>query len=74
MESLVYLLTLTEFNFPQLPLPHLKIGYLTAPPAGSIIAPHNDWKRSEFILDHERLQQVRHLADKLKIFSEATHN
>ncbi|QHO34849.1 uncharacterized protein DS421_9g270560 [Arachis hypogaea] len=41
-----------------LPLPHLKIGYLTAPPAGKSLAPHNDWKRSEFILDHERLQQV----------------
>ncbi|KAJ1404003.1 Tetratricopeptide-like helical domain superfamily [Sesbania bispinosa] len=41
-----------------LPLPHLKIGYLTAPPAGATVAPHNDWKRSEFLLDHERLQQV----------------
>ncbi|OIW20541.1 hypothetical protein TanjilG_14404 [Lupinus angustifolius] len=40
-----------------LPLPHLKVGYLTAPPAGKTIAPHNDWKRSEFFLDHERLQQ-----------------
>ncbi|GAU30656.1 hypothetical protein TSUD_31280 [Trifolium subterraneum] len=41
-----------------LPLPHLKVGYLTAPPAGAIVAPHNDWKRSEFLLDHEKLQQV----------------
>lgn len=41
-----------------LPLPHLKVGYLTAPPAGAIVAPHNDWKRSEFFLDHEKLQQV----------------
>ncbi|KAE9619098.1 hypothetical protein Lal_00047027 [Lupinus albus] len=41
-----------------LPLPHLKVGYLTAPPAGKTIAPHNDWKRSEFFLDHERLQQI----------------
>ncbi|BAT94873.1 protein HLB1 [Vigna umbellata] len=41
-----------------LPLPHLKVGYLTAPPVGSMIAPHNDWKRSEFLLDHEKLQQV----------------
>ncbi|MED6184663.1 Protein hlb1 [Stylosanthes scabra] len=41
-----------------LPLPHLKIGYLTAPPVGKSLSPHNDWKRSEFILDHERLQQV----------------
>ncbi|CAJ1976346.1 unnamed protein product [Sphenostylis stenocarpa] len=41
-----------------LPLPHLKVGYLTAPPVGSMIAPHNDWKRSEFLLDHEKLQQI----------------
>ncbi|XP_028774685.1 protein HLB1 [Neltuma alba] len=41
-----------------LPLPHLKVGYLTAPPAGKPIAPHNDWKRSEFLLNHERLQQI----------------
>lgn len=45
-------------HFSQLPLPHLKVGYLTAPPVGSTIAPHNDWKRSEFLLDHEKLQQV----------------
>lgn len=25
-----------------LPLPHLKVGYLTAPPAGALVAPHND--------------------------------
>ncbi|KAG4908453.1 hypothetical protein JHK86_056937 [Glycine max] len=41
-----------------LPLPHLKVGYLTAPPVGASIAPHNDWKRSEFLLDHEKLQQI----------------
>ncbi|XP_010553578.1 PREDICTED: uncharacterized protein LOC104823625 [Tarenaya hassleriana] len=41
-----------------LPLPHLKIGYLTAPPMGNPLAPHSDWKRSEFGLNHERLQQV----------------
>lgn len=41
-----------------LPLPHLKVGYLTAPPVGTTIAPHNDWKRSEFLLDHEKLQQI----------------
>ncbi|RDX66459.1 Protein HLB1, partial [Mucuna pruriens] len=41
-----------------LPLPHLKVGYLTAPPVGTTIAPHNDWKRSEFFLDHEKLQQI----------------
>ncbi|KAE8717154.1 serine/threonine-protein kinase BLUS1-like isoform X2 [Hibiscus syriacus] len=41
-----------------LPLPHLKDGYLTAPPAGNSIAPHSDWKRTEFFLNHEALQQV----------------
>ncbi|KAE9589689.1 putative tetratricopeptide-like helical domain-containing protein [Lupinus albus] len=41
-----------------LPLPHFKVGYLTAPPAGKTIAPHNDWKRTEFFLDHERIQQI----------------
>ncbi|KAI4326782.1 hypothetical protein L6164_019318 [Bauhinia variegata] len=41
-----------------LPLPHLKVGFLTAPPAGKPIAPHSDWKRSEFLLNHERLQQM----------------
>lgn len=41
-----------------LPLPYLKGGYLTAPPGGTTVAPHNDWKRSEFVLDHEKLQQI----------------
>ncbi|EXB81864.1 hypothetical protein L484_015338 [Morus notabilis] len=41
-----------------LPLPYLKVGYLTAPPAGKPIAPHNEWKRSQFVLNHEGLQQI----------------
>ncbi|KAI4303609.1 hypothetical protein MLD38_039218 [Melastoma candidum] len=41
-----------------LPLPCLKVGYLMAPPVGSPIAPHSDWRRSQFILNHESLQQV----------------
>ncbi|XP_030501084.1 protein HLB1 isoform X1 [Cannabis sativa] len=41
-----------------LPLPYLKVGYLTAPPAGNPIAPHNEWKRSQFVLNHEGLQQI----------------
>ncbi|XWS50155.1 hypothetical protein CRYUN_Cryun12cG0064700 [Craigia yunnanensis] len=41
-----------------LPLPHLKDGYLNAPPVGNTIAPHSDWKRTEFFLNHEALQQV----------------
>lgn len=41
-----------------LPLPYLKVGYLTAPPAGNQMAPHCDWKRSQFALNHEGLQQL----------------
>ncbi|KAK4842925.1 hypothetical protein QYF36_001672 [Acer negundo] len=41
-----------------LPLPHLKVGYLMAAPVGSLVAPHSDWKRSQFVLNHEGLQQV----------------
>eukprot|EP00262_Sarcandra_glabra_P000936 TRINITY_DN1096_c0_g1_i1.p1 TRINITY_DN1096_c0_g1~~TRINITY_DN1096_c0_g1_i1.p1 ORF type:complete len:509 (-),score=81.94 TRINITY_DN1096_c0_g1_i1:114-1640(-) len=41
-----------------LPLPYLKVGYLIAPPAGNLIAPHSDWKRSQFVLNHEGLQQI----------------
>eukprot|EP01018_Ginkgo_biloba_P020089 Gb_39400 [translate_table: standard] len=41
-----------------LPLPYLKAGYLTAAPTGNSLAPHSDWKRSQFVLDHEGLYQV----------------
>ncbi|XP_052482947.1 protein HLB1 isoform X2 [Gossypium raimondii] len=41
-----------------LPLPHLKDGYLTAPPLGNTFPPHSDWKRTEFFLNQEALQQV----------------
>lgn len=41
-----------------LPLPYLKAGYLTAPPVGNSLAPHSDWKRLQFVLDHEGLYQV----------------
>nr|BAJ84947.1 predicted protein [Hordeum vulgare subsp. vulgare] len=41
-----------------LPLPYLKVGYLTAPPADDPIAPHKHWERSQFILNHAELQQV----------------
>ncbi|EEF43437.1 conserved hypothetical protein [Ricinus communis] len=47
-----------------LPLPYLKVGYLTAPPAGKSIAPHSDWKKSQFVLNHEGLQQVSKLDQK----------
>ncbi|KMT12466.1 hypothetical protein BVRB_5g103950 [Beta vulgaris subsp. vulgaris] len=41
-----------------LPLPYLKVGYLTAPPPGNPIAPHSDWKRTQFVLNHEGLYQL----------------
>ncbi|KAL7610382.1 protein HLB1 [Lactuca sativa] len=41
-----------------LPLPYLKVGYLTSPPVGNPVAPHCDWKRSKFVLNHEALQQI----------------
>ncbi|GAB4858096.1 hypothetical protein Ancab_015998 [Ancistrocladus abbreviatus] len=41
-----------------LPLPYLKVGFLTAPPAGNPIAPHCDWKRTQFVLNHEGLYQL----------------
>ncbi|XP_056688679.1 protein HLB1-like [Spinacia oleracea] len=41
-----------------LPLPYLKVGYLTAPPPGNPIGPHSDWKRTQFVLNHEGLYQI----------------
>ncbi|GAA0155059.1 hypothetical protein LIER_12880 [Lithospermum erythrorhizon] len=41
-----------------LPLPFIKVGYLTGPPAGDPLAPHSDWKCSQFVLNHEGLQQI----------------
>ncbi|CAI9772623.1 unnamed protein product [Fraxinus pennsylvanica] len=41
-----------------LPLPYLKVGYLSAPPAGNPIAPHGDWKLSQFVLNHDCLRQM----------------
>ncbi|KAL8263919.1 hypothetical protein R6Q59_022049 [Mikania micrantha] len=42
-----------------LPLPYLKVGYLTALPVGNPIAPHCDWKHTQFVLNHEGLQQIQ---------------
>ncbi|XP_042476849.1 protein HLB1 isoform X1 [Macadamia integrifolia] len=47
-----------------LPLPYLKVGYLIAPPAGNPVAPHSDWKRSMFVLNHEGLQQLNKVDQK----------
>uniref|UniRef100_A0A0D9XLL2 PH domain-containing protein n=1 Tax=Leersia perrieri TaxID=77586 RepID=A0A0D9XLL2_9ORYZ len=41
-----------------LPLPYLKVGYLTAPPENKAIAPHKEWERAQFVLNHEGLEQV----------------
>ncbi|KAJ9549836.1 hypothetical protein OSB04_022379 [Centaurea solstitialis] len=41
-----------------LPLPFLKVGYLTTPPVGNPAAPHSDWKRFQFVLNHEVLVQI----------------
>ncbi|KAM7491529.1 hypothetical protein LguiA_034450 [Lonicera macranthoides] len=53
-----------------LPLPYLKVGYLMAPPVGIQVAPHYDWKRSQFVLNHEGLLQIskaeqRHITQSL---------
>eukprot|EP00268_Persea_americana_P037026 TRINITY_DN3660_c0_g1_i2.p1 TRINITY_DN3660_c0_g1~~TRINITY_DN3660_c0_g1_i2.p1 ORF type:complete len:148 (+),score=26.16 TRINITY_DN3660_c0_g1_i2:1055-1498(+) len=53
-----------EATFWQLPLPYLKVGYLTGSPAGNPIAPHSDWRRSEFVLNHEGLKQVNKVDQK----------
>ncbi|PIA48812.1 hypothetical protein AQUCO_01300026v1 [Aquilegia coerulea] len=47
-----------------LPLPYLKVGYMTAPPAGNPIAPHSDWKQSQFVLNHEGLLQLNKVEQK----------
>lgn len=41
-----------------LPLPYLKVGYLKAPPVNNSIAPHSEWKRTQFVLSHEGLYQL----------------
>ncbi|KAG6544242.1 hypothetical protein Mapa_014345 [Marchantia paleacea] len=41
-----------------LPLPYLKAGYLTVPPVGDSLAPHSDWQRLWFVLDHEALHEI----------------
>ncbi|XP_071695793.1 protein HLB1-like [Rutidosis leptorrhynchoides] len=41
-----------------IPLPYLKVGYLTSPPVGNPVAPHRDWKSFQFVLNHEGLQQI----------------
>ncbi|KAJ7515754.1 hypothetical protein O6H91_22G026300 [Diphasiastrum complanatum] len=41
-----------------LPLPYLKMGYLRIPPLDNSLAPHSDWKREMFVLDHEALYQT----------------
>ncbi|GJR67535.1 HLB1-like protein [Tanacetum coccineum] len=41
-----------------LPLPYLKVGFLSVPPVENPVAPHVDWRRFKFVLNHEGLQQI----------------
>lgn len=41
-----------------LPLPYLKVGYFTAPPIGNPTSPHSEWKKAQFVLNHEGLYQL----------------
>ncbi|PWA94276.1 tetratricopeptide repeat (TPR)-like superfamily protein [Artemisia annua] len=41
-----------------LPLPYLKVGFLSVPPVENPVAPHIDWRRFKFVLNHEGLQQI----------------
>ncbi|CAM6105823.1 unnamed protein product [Calypogeia fissa] len=43
---------------PMLPLPFVKAGYLTIPPVGDSLAPHSDWQRLWFVLNHEALFEM----------------
>jgi hypothetical protein len=43
---------------PMLPLPYVKAGYLTIPPVGDSLAPHSDWQRLWFVLNHEALFEM----------------
>ncbi|XP_047978330.1 protein HLB1-like [Salvia hispanica] len=52
-----------------LPLPYLKVGYLTAPPVGNPVAPHSDWKNTQFVLNHEGLQQLSKPEDRYSSLS-----
>lgn len=42
----------------KLPLAYLKTGYLLVSPKGNPLAPHSDWRRLWFVLDHEAFYQV----------------
>ncbi|KAI3756312.1 hypothetical protein L1987_56132 [Smallanthus sonchifolius] len=57
-----------------LPLPYLKVGYLTAPPVGNPIAPHCDWKHTQFVLNHEGLQQIHNGDQRHMVSGDKTSN
>lgn len=42
----------------KLPLAYLKTGYLSVAPEGNALAPHSDWERLWFVLDHEAFYQT----------------
>eukprot|EP00246_Nothoceros_aenigmaticus_P008964 TRINITY_DN2423_c0_g1_i2.p1 TRINITY_DN2423_c0_g1~~TRINITY_DN2423_c0_g1_i2.p1 ORF type:complete len:149 (-),score=18.06 TRINITY_DN2423_c0_g1_i2:552-998(-) len=53
-----------------LPLPYLKAGYLLVPPGDDSLAPHSDWKRLWFVLDHEGFYEIEKPEERLlKSFS-----
>ncbi|CAK9192258.1 unnamed protein product [Sphagnum troendelagicum] len=41
-----------------LPLPYMKSGWLKIAPPGNPLAPHSDWMRLWFVLDHEALYEM----------------
>jgi hypothetical protein len=41
-----------------LPLPYMKSGWLKIAPPGNPLAPHCDWMRLWFVLDHEALYEM----------------
>ena len=42
----------------QIPLPYLKLGWLTTALDGKSLAPHNTWEQLWYVLDHEALSKV----------------
>lgn len=57
-----------------LPLPYLRAGWLTIPPFGDPLAPHNDWLRLWFVLDHEALYGMEKVDRKSLAHSYSRHS
>nr|GFA45645.1 hypothetical protein [Tanacetum cinerariifolium] len=56
-----------------LPLPYLKVGFLSVPPVENPVAPHIDWRRFKFVLNHDGLQQI-HDDEPKNIFGDKNTN